>query len=129
LTREKWGENPTTEKLTIFDNSWNVVDMSAKLPPDERVKNAGISLEPDLVRRGKDRAKKKGLLSLSAYVRQLLIEDMNSEMETAVLAEGNTAPLPHNGAGPANIHSPSAGGSKTPPTRYQTAREAARSSK
>lgn len=103
--------------------------MSAKLPPAERAKNAGIALDPDLIERGRARAESKGLRTLSAYVRQLLIEDMKPEMQTPMLAEGKPAPQPHSGAGAQNVVEPSAGGSKTRPIRYQTAREAARSSK
>jgi hypothetical protein len=97
--------------LTIFDNGVIIVDMSAKLPPEERVKNAGISLEPEFIERCKAEAKARGFRSLSAFVRHLLHHDMNPPISPA---EGKNLAQTHSGVAASVIHEPFDGGFKPP---------------
>lgn len=87
--------------------------MSAKLPPEERVKNAGISLEPEFIERCKAEAKARGFRSLSAFVRHLLHHDMNPLISPA---EGKDWAQTHPGVAASVIHKPFDGGFETPQT-------------
>jgi|LakMenE01Jun11ns_1017448.scaffolds.fasta_scaffold9853899_3 hypothetical protein len=49
-----------------------------QVPQNKRAKGAGISLPPDLIRAARKIAYGQGM-SLSAYVRQLLLERLNGE--------------------------------------------------
>lgn len=50
--------------------------MSVKKPANTKSKNSGISLEPDLIKRGKDFAEKNGFGSLSNWTRFLLTQEL-----------------------------------------------------
>jgi len=70
--------------------------MNPKKPASRKSKSAGISLEPDLIKRGKEFASKNGLGSLSNFVRFLLTQELSKAEgeQSYILAEtpGNTAP-------------------------------------
>lgn len=51
--------------------------MNPKKPKSRKSKSAGISLEPDLIKRAKDFAKKNGFGSLSNLVRFLLTQELS----------------------------------------------------
>jgi hypothetical protein len=50
--------------------------MNPKKPISRKSKSAGISLEPDLIKRSKDFAEKNGFGSLSNWVRFLLTQEL-----------------------------------------------------
>lgn len=50
--------------------------MNPKKPKSRKSKSAGISLEPDLIKRAKDFAEKNGFGSLSNLVRFLLTQEL-----------------------------------------------------
>lgn len=51
--------------------------MNPKKPISRKSKSAGISLEPDLIKRSKDFAEKNGFGSLSNWVRFLLTQELS----------------------------------------------------
>jgi hypothetical protein len=51
--------------------------MNPKLDPKQKSKSSGISLEPDLIKRGKVFAEKNGFGSLSNLTRFLLTQELN----------------------------------------------------
>lgn len=64
--------------------------------------------------------------------RTQVVEDLleaATERSGLYLSEGKSDPHPHNGGGASNTIEPFDGGSERRPTRYQSAREAARSLK
>jgi hypothetical protein len=77
LKTKKWGIHPIPQKLTIFDAGINSVDMNPKKPTSRKSKSAGISLEPDLIKRSKEFAEKNGFGSLSNWVRFLLTQELS----------------------------------------------------
>ena len=52
------------------------IDMNPKKPISRKSKSAGISLEPDLIKRSKDFAEKNGFGSLSNWARFLLTQEL-----------------------------------------------------
>ena len=77
LKTKKWGDHPISQKLTIFDAWINSIDMNPKKPTSRKSKSAGISLEPDLIKRSKEFAEKNGFGSLSNWVRFLLTQELS----------------------------------------------------
>jgi hypothetical protein len=56
-----------------------IVDMAhPKIPPHKRAKGAGISLPPSIIREARRHADRNGL-TLSAFVRMLLIQHLNGQ--------------------------------------------------
>jgi hypothetical protein len=51
-----------------------------KIPPHQRSRAAGISLPPSVINAARKRAYRKGL-SLSAFVRMILLQHMNGDSE------------------------------------------------
>jgi hypothetical protein len=49
-----------------------------KIPPHKRAKGAGISLPPQIIREARKHADRSGL-TLSAFVRMLLIQHLNDQ--------------------------------------------------
>lgn len=102
--------------------------MNPKKPKSRKSKSAGISLEPDLIKRGKDFAERNGFGSLSNWTRFLLTQELSKADGKAsyTLQENNpTDPLPHIGGNAKNSLDPSAGGlNNRAPVQYQTKRQA-----
>lgn len=122
--RKKWGVRPSAQKLTIFDFAIFSVDMNPKKPKSRKSKSAGISLEPDLIKRSKEFAEKNGFGSLSNWVRFLLTQELSradgNVSYKLTETPGKTSPQPHFGGNSTNIVQPSAGGFSTAKTsRYQ----------
>ena len=69
--------------------------MNPKKPAAKKAKSAGISLELDLIKRGKDFAKANGFGSLSNLVRFLITQELKkNEGETSyILREDESVPL------------------------------------
>ena len=63
--------------MTIVGGVLFSVDMNPKKPISRKSKSAGISLEPDLIKRSKDFAEKNGFGSLSNWVRFLLTQELS----------------------------------------------------
>jgi hypothetical protein len=63
--------------LTIIEAVILSVDVNPKKPISRKSKSAGISLEPDLIKRSKDFADKNGFGSLSNWVRFLLTQELS----------------------------------------------------
>lgn len=115
------------QKLTIFEAVLFSVDMNPKKPKSLKSKSAGISLEPDLIKRGKDFAEKNGFGSLSNWVRFLLTQELSradGKVSYTLQESSPMDPQPHNGGAASNTLNPSVGGSKTQGIRYPTKRQA-----
>jgi hypothetical protein len=97
--------------------------MNPKKPKSRKSKSAGISLEPDLIKRGKDFAEKNGMKSLSNFVRFLLTQELSkAEGESSyMLSESPGKTIPQDCVSPVVVTpETSAGGHLTrPTTQYQ----------
>lgn len=82
LARVLSAGTPRKQKLTIFGYSEITVDMSAKKEQHARAKSAGISLEPELKARAASHYKASGFLTMSAYVRKLITDDLKKSGES-----------------------------------------------
>lgn len=116
------------QKLTIIESGFYFVDMNPKKPKSRLSKSAGISLEPNLIKRGKDFAEKNGFGSLSNWTRFLLTQELSrAEGKASYTLQENSPidPLPHNGGDAGNSLDPSVGGSNNQaPVKYKTKRQA-----
>lgn len=91
---------------------------------------AHVSMGEKLLSAAKEYA--EGLeMDFSEFVSALIRDELTNRrlLPAEKFMEGNSAPQPHSGVDLSSILNPSAGGSKPRHVRYQTAREAARSSK
>jgi hypothetical protein len=78
---KKSGNHPMNQKLTIVGHSDICVDMSKQLPPGKHARSAGISLEPELIKKATALAKARGLRTLSAFARQVFTVELQNATE------------------------------------------------
>ena len=125
---------PASPRNSKIDNCYIqaiLIDMNPKKPKTRKSRGAGISLEPDLIKVGRQFAEDNGFQNLSNLVRFLLTQELKkiSGEQNFSLQQETGKEQSQPGQGTKNILKPYAGGCRPPAQPNKPSKSSAKSSK